>query len=45
MYFHVGYGGDRRRYGGAGRNSQENSLVILGEQNVCANNKNITMTT
>jgi len=27
MYFHVVYGGGRRRYGGAGRNSLKSSLL------------------
>jgi len=26
LYFHVGYGGARRRYGGAGRNSPPNNI-------------------
>jgi len=35
MYFHVVYGGARRRYGGAGRNSQEEYAIekLLGHQN------------
>ena len=28
MYFHVVYGGDRRRYGGAGRNSHNLILIF-----------------
>jgi len=29
MYFHVVYGGARRRYGGAGRNSPKNNAILL----------------